>query len=539
MMTSASNDDPRAGRSSIIVEVAIIFVMMWIHAGWLAPDVNEPNYLGKAKHFWQPDWCQGDFFLQTADAHHVFYWTFGWLTTFLPLSIVAWIGRGVTYALMAVAWQRLSWAVVPKRLFAVLSAMLLLSFNGRLHMAGEWFVGGFEAKGISYAFVWFGLASLVQGKWRSVWPLLGIAAAWHIVVGIWAIMAAGLAWWTTPDKDSRPSLPAMMPSLFVGFLLASPAWIGMLLLNPGVSGEVVAQAAEIQVFKRIPHHIDPAKFIAPQANFPFISPFAWRHLALIVFWAVLSFGRDADISIRRLRMFVVGVVVIAAMGLVIRIACCEWLFDNPRFAAQLLRLYWFRMTDSIVPVGAALAAISCVSHTRVDRPQVAKAMTGVLLVIGVAHLGGQAARWLAFPYPLSETKIIRSDDSQQTAQKYRDWRALCEQVRLEALPDALFLTPPHNQTFKWYADRGEVVTWKEMPQDAESLLQWWDRYQDVYRRDSGRTVSLAYRDAAFLRELGKKYNADYVVTRAEPIVVGLDVWYQNDSFVVYELNTPD
>ena len=41
--------------------------MMWIHAGWRLPDVNEQNYLGKAKHFWQPEWCEGDFFLETAE----------------------------------------------------------------------------------------------------------------------------------------------------------------------------------------------------------------------------------------------------------------------------------------------------------------------------------------------------------------------------------------------------------------------------------------------------------------------------------------
>ena len=51
------------------VEVALIFLVFFIHAGWPAPDVNEPHYLGKAKHYWDAAWCPADFFLNTADAH--------------------------------------------------------------------------------------------------------------------------------------------------------------------------------------------------------------------------------------------------------------------------------------------------------------------------------------------------------------------------------------------------------------------------------------------------------------------------------------
>ena len=47
------------------------------------PDVNEPNYLGKAIHFWNPAWAPNDFFLDTADTHWVFYFTFGWLSRWL------------------------------------------------------------------------------------------------------------------------------------------------------------------------------------------------------------------------------------------------------------------------------------------------------------------------------------------------------------------------------------------------------------------------------------------------------------------------
>ncbi len=48
-------------------------------------------------------------------------------------------------------------------------------------------------------------------------------------------------------------------------------------------------------------------------------------------------------------------------------------------------------------------------------------------------------------------------------------------------PGARFLTPRMAQTFKWYTGHSEVATWKDIPQDAQELVQWWARLQDDLR----------------------------------------------------------
>src|SRR5437773_1766592 len=88
-----------APRGRLIVEVLLIFAVFFLHGAWPVPDVNEPHYLSKAKHYWDSSWCANDFFVNTADAHQVFYWTFGWLTRFLSLDAVAWVGRLFTWGL--------------------------------------------------------------------------------------------------------------------------------------------------------------------------------------------------------------------------------------------------------------------------------------------------------------------------------------------------------------------------------------------------------------------------------------------------------
>ena len=97
-----------------LAEVLLILLVFFALAGDPAPHQNEPYYLCRLKHFWNPSWCAGDLFLDSPDAHLTFVWTFGWLTKWLSLSATAWTGRVFVWALLAWAWQRLSWRIVPR-----------------------------------------------------------------------------------------------------------------------------------------------------------------------------------------------------------------------------------------------------------------------------------------------------------------------------------------------------------------------------------------------------------------------------------------
>src|SRR5262249_5826068 len=114
MSASAAIETPSPGRGSLqlaVFEIAWIFLIFFLFAGSLPPDVGESHYLVKAKHYWQPTWCVGDLFLESHDAHGMFSWTFGWVTRFCSLSATAWIGRLVIWLGLAWSWRRLSWVV--------------------------------------------------------------------------------------------------------------------------------------------------------------------------------------------------------------------------------------------------------------------------------------------------------------------------------------------------------------------------------------------------------------------------------------------
>jgi len=513
------------GRWTAATEVVLIFLLFFLYAGGPPPDVNEAHYLGKAKHFWNRDWCPDDHFLESADAHLVFYWTFGWLTKYLSLPATAWVGRILTWSLMAWAWRRLSVALVPRPLFSAVSAALFLLFSGRCHMAGEWVVGGVEAKGFAYVLVFFALAELVHDRWNRVWVALGAASAFHALVGGWAVVAAGVSWlWM---GKHRPPWQNMLPALLVGLLLALPGLIPVLQLDRGVEAAVMDLARRIHVFQRLSHHLllrtfEPLLIV--------------RFAAMLAGWIVLCLLIPAEPGRQRLRGFVLGAVVIAVFGAAVELATLR----QPGLAASLMRFYWYRLSDAMLPVGAAIALLAVVPRLQQRRPVLAQ-----YWLVAATFIAG---------YSLAEMHFYQrwygAGDANHEAQpkKDADWQEVCRWIEQNTLPGDRFLTPRRQQTFKWYAGRSEVVSYKDMPQDARAVVQWQQRLLRVFGVQTAgqlgqRDQPLAEIRVRVLFELAKEYDFQYVlidrtrrdVTRPHPHVAF--VW-QNDSFAIFQLRPP-
>ena len=62
-----------------------------------------------------------------------------------------------------------------------------------------------------------------------------------------------------------------------------------------------------------------------------------------------------------------------------------------------------------------------------------------------------------------------------------DWIAVCQWIRDNTPPDSLWFTPKYQQSFKWYAERAEVVCWKDVPQDNAAVLEWFQRIEECAR----------------------------------------------------------
>jgi len=536
------------------VEVLLLFAIFAGYGAWPVPDVNETHYLVKAKHYWQNDWCGNDFFCTSADAHAVFYWSFGWLTKFFPLATVAWIGRIVTWGLLAWAWRRLSVAVVPRPWMAVLSGGLFVALAVRMHMAGEWIVGGVEAKGFAYVLVLLAIEAVARGRWNRAWLLAGAAGAFHPLAGGWTVFAAGVGWLAA--GPGRPSLRSMLPALAGGLLLSLPGLVPVLLINNGADADLVNEANAIYVFKRLRHHLILSKFELP---------FVLRHLLLIALWLGLMSVVPLNDRLKRLRGVVLGGISLAAIGWLIDVVALQML-DDEYLAARLLRYYWYRTTDIFVPLGVACWMAAWIDVLVKRRSSWALWLVAATLIYAGGSLALEIVERGIAPLPRSQ-KPPKSLDAAQQQAWFDDWLEVCRWARENTPADSVFLTPRLAQSFRWYAGRSQVVSHKDIPQDARGIVEWRDRIDAIYGydrvNDEGEPVrgivgSLADRERIdaelepteeqkqampYLisdeRLLGaaRKYDADYIVIQAER-ELPLERVFANENFAVYRIGRP-
>ncbi len=85
-------------------------------------------------------------------------------------------------------WYHLVSAVQSRPLLAPLALPPFLCAIELGHVSGEWVVGGFEAKGIAYALIFLGLGDALRWRWDRCWWWMGLASAFHVVVGAWVTL---------------------------------------------------------------------------------------------------------------------------------------------------------------------------------------------------------------------------------------------------------------------------------------------------------------------------------------------------------------
>ncbi len=462
-------------------------------------------------------------------------------------------------------------------------------------MAGEWVIGGGEAKPFAYVFVFLGLEALVRDRWNRALMFFGAASAFHVLVGGWVAIAAGVAWLCSGGRGQRsgirdstsPSFPvskspsasgphpnplpkgegtkslrSLWPGVLGGLLLSLPGVIPALALDWGVDRATAQRAHEIYVFERLPHHLTLGG-IRPD--------FILRLALLTMFWLLLGrWSRRARLlddprqPLFRLRAFVTGAVAITLAGAVVN----SLVFIDRAMAADLLRCYWYRLTDVAIPLGVALEGVALIVEwlsaylPRNDKDLTnsrelttpggsEKRLRGLLapgycwliaaILVAALNVGDHALQRLHPGAPRSHR-----------IPSFADWNAACRWVidsgRIPA--EAKFLLPRDAQTFKWCTGRSDVVTWKDVPQDAKSLLEWWRRIQDIYATDFPEGPRwyepLTEVGTERIKELGAKYHADYILSErtAPPLkadagwiepVLKLDVVYKNETYVVYRI----
>ena len=516
-----------------MAEVVAITLVFAAAGCWPVPDSNESVYLTKARHAADPTWAAGDFFLETPDAHGLFYRVMGPVAAWLTLDEAAWVGRVLGWLAVAIGFRHAVLPLLPgaaggggvwQRLVAEAVFSLALRHTTA---AGEWVLGGCEAKVFAWALVLGGLGEWLRDRFAAAWCLLGAATAVHPIVGGWALVATTLARLVTPPLLQPVSNLGLAAGLVLtGCLLAATGVLPAVSLNAGADAAMQTEAARIHVVERLPHHL---------AVWKFSRGLVARHLLAIIAWWLLSRAEPATPARGRLIMFTLAALGISLAGLVIS-AIEPW---APETAYRLLRFYWFRLGDVAVPLAHAATVAAVLGSDAACRrilplsPRLVRTAVGLLLL---ADFAAQSMHW-----PLPGRDLPARSDQLVIAPA---WADICDWVRSHAQPGDCVLTPQGAGNFTWRTGLPEVVCWKNSPQDAASLVAWRQRFLDCFSRDgsfANRVDSTAELGPERLQMIADRYAASLaIVPLTAPGLDGLHFMrlHANDHYAVLRLQEP-
>ena len=517
--------------NSFLVDFIGVFCIFFLYAGSSVPAINEPHYWTKAAHFWDNNFGRGDLFLESGDAHWLFFATFGYFTQCVPMPWAVWTGRFVTWIFLALSWTmlgRLLWQCEEKTdrqppvpLQASCWGLVWLAGLHYGHWAGEWVVGGCESKGIAYAFIFAGLALAIRRRWTLAWVMFGGASAYHVVAGIWVIACVATVsllldgysirrWFTT----HAPGWSLCVIGVIIGVVPA-------LAIDWGTDPVLASESAVKQVYTRLGHHLAPSRF----------STVRWHDFGILLLCAIALlwmasrskwYGRPPGISKtgvikslpRGLRLIIGWSLfgfAVAMVGLVV-----DYLFGRafPAQAAKLLRFYLFRWNDVAMPMMVGALAVSF-AFGRLRFAPYTFALRCVVaacaFIPGIVLLGYRFESNSNERIPAGDKAhfVAKSDSEAEHLRQFKDWVRVCEWIKENSEPGSLWLTPRRQQSFKWRAGRAELACWKDAPQNAEAVVQWSERLADAYQFDSEKKLQPWTEEK--LWALHTKYGVRYVL----------------------------
>ena len=446
------------------------------------PGINEPHYLCKARHWWNPEWCANDFFLQSSNPHLIFYVTFGWLPELVSFPTAAIVARAVCLLILAIGWLELTGPLLKRREETLLVLGLFALLQSLINFSGEWLLGGAESKVISYGFGFWGIGRQLQGKFPAAAILLGLSASFHPLVGVWltgcALGGYWLTYWNFCRREGlslavccQQSVKNMLSAttlLAGGFwlLCAVPGlWPAVAMLLEPVDVRTKFAGDYLQVFYRLKHHLDPMQFAL------------WRYagyaamtagVAGLYVWERRRWNRlhqPVPAAWRMLIAIVLVSLLIAAIGVLLG-ARSGPASEMPGFKwrLRLLKFYPFRVYDLLLPLLLSLAIVRTLGQTlfskwdsQLQRPRW-RILCGVLTLVLL---------WAAIVAPFIDRRGTR-----MTADQREAWLDVCAWIKQNLPEESEVMTPPNSWAFKWFAQRAEFINFKDCPQDSSGIVEW-------------------------------------------------------------------
>lgn len=502
---------------------------MGVVGGW-----NEIDVLPLAKQYANPMWIPGDWYLNQPPGYRVLFQTlFGKLAVVWGLLATSIIGRLLCYGLLASGLVLLGRKLGLSLLSLLFAVGLLLYVNRYQSMvAYEWLVGGLEPKSVAYGLLLLAIGLMLEGRYRPMALMLGLATSFHVLVGGWAFLVV-VEWLILKRRNHFRNIwyPG---SILLIYLAASAFAIGPVLEQVFSSTPTASVAPSyIYVFLRLPHHLNPNSWSSDW----WIRPLLYS-LVLGVSVAMLRRKQQSEKSVKNYAtcMGLAEFTVLTLVPFIFGLAIAP--FDSQ---GTLLQYYPFRLGDILLPLNTYLLFACALEQTLTDR---AKRVFLVLCLVLLSLVCSIQA--VNFHKQLLALREFPSADQGVDS----EWKAMCAWVRNNTPKNAVVVSPPVEFTnFTWLAERPTIAKFKLLPQTKAGILAWYERLdnlsgelstwttmksKNLTKSDMGEMLTNGYNNLTTdqVEKLMVKYRADYLVTQIGHQLT-LPIAYQNSLYILY------
>ncbi len=467
------------------LQFGLLLVAIFVFVGKPVPYGNEPIYLLRLVKTYQPNLFPNDIsFSTTASEHWLYNHIFGFLPLFFSVQTFAWVCRISVWIILLFAIFRLAkhWKISS---FAVTISIFIWLALGQTIVNGEWIFGGFEAKNLAYIFLLFALDYFLQKREIVASILLGLSFSFHPAVGLWAILAFGIAL-----VFERYNFKIILQIVVITGLFAS---IGLV----NLFGETNANANDW-------------KFFVTERAPDYLNPFVWsiKGFGVIVLMFAFCFLANWNSFLRK---FLIALGIFFVIGLVLRFFE-QW---------QLLCL----MPMRLFPVFLPLFFFFTLAKTLKEKSFTAlSAFIAILVFVNI--LWWQKSELLP---------IIQVKETLQTwTTKVDDETKAYLWLRENSPNDSVILSPPNNRNVWFYSNRSQFASFSYPP--FEKMTEWRERLKKIIGENyESETMSTAYNNLSpsQIDEIRKNNQISYLVSQAKydyPLV------FESGNWKVYKLN---
>lgn len=482
-------------KENFYLQFFALFGAVFLFVGKPVPYSNEFLYLLRLEpNFLPNDWA----FSAPATEHWFFNFIFSFTARFLSLEIIGWIGRIAVWGLSLTALFKLGrhWAISYSAIGAAI--FLWLAF-GQSVVGDEWIFGGFEAKTVSYIFLFFALLEFSKQKIILPAALLGLSFSFHPAIGLWAIPAVGLALLFEKIRWIDFATLVGVTALFSSFGLIP-------LFAEQMNGAANSfDDWRFVVLYRVPWHLDLFQF----------SKSGMLLLFAMLIFNIVALRKNESFALRFLVTFQTALGAFFLVGLLLRG------FE----LYQLLRLMPMRLFPIFTPLFFLFTAFYIVPRIDSKRNKIIAALFAVSVVALLNPFGKAfyqiretARTWTAAPADLEKTSVWIAENTAQ---------------------DSLVIQPPQSREVWYFSRRASVVSFAYPTYNR--LSEWRGRIADLTGgwqisdgQHAGEEIEAAFNGLSVeqIERLKQKYAATHLVSRA---VYPYPIIFETETYKVYQL----